>query len=63
MVGRKATFSRLSKTVCFGTAAVCLRLQVDPTNKDFFGVSPERAFADYVLANLVLHLVVWNYMG
>ncbi len=43
--------------------AVCLRMQVDPANKEFAGISPERAFADYVLANLVLHLVVWNYIG
>ncbi|KAL6744787.1 defender against cell death 1-like protein [Haematococcus lacustris] len=33
----------------FFALTVCLRLQ--------------RAFADYVLANLVLHLVVWNYIG
>ncbi|EFJ42384.1 epsilon subunit of defender against death protein/oligosaccharyltransferase [Volvox carteri f. nagariensis] len=50
---------------CIGFFAltVCLRMQVDPANKDFAGISPERAFADYCLANLVLHLVVWNYMG
>ncbi|KAL6744968.1 DAD family-domain-containing protein [Haematococcus lacustris] len=34
-----------------------------PANKDFAHVSPERAFADYVLANLVLHLVVWTTSG
>mmetsp|Transcript_18041 Transcript_18041/g.38795 ORF Transcript_18041/g.38795 Transcript_18041/m.38795 type:complete len:111 (+) Transcript_18041:85-417(+) len=50
-------------SVGFFALTVCLRLQVDPTIKDFSGISPERAFADYVLANLVLHLVVWNYMG
>ncbi|KAG2482069.1 hypothetical protein HYH03_018979 [Edaphochlamys debaryana] len=49
--------------VGFFVLTVCLRMQVDPTNKDFSGISPERAFADYCLANLVLHLVVWNYMG
>lgn len=50
---------------CIGFFAltVCLRMQVDPANKEFAGISPERAFADYVLANLVLHLVVWNYIG
>ncbi|GFR46726.1 hypothetical protein Agub_g8349 [Astrephomene gubernaculifera] len=50
---------------CIGFFAltVCLRMQVDPANKEFAGTSPERAFADYCLANLVLHLVVWNYMG
>ena len=42
---------------------VCLRMQIDPSNKDFSGISPERAFADYVLANAVLFLAVWNYMG
>ena len=43
--------------------AVCLRMQNDPTNKDFTGISPERAFADYVLANAILFLAVFNYMG
>jgi oligosaccharyltransferase complex subunit epsilon len=42
---------------------VCLRIQVDPSYKEFAGIAPERAFADYCFANLVLHLVVWNYMG
>lgn len=42
---------------------VCLRMQVDPTNSDFEGISAERAFADYTLACLVLFLAVWNYMG
>lgn len=53
----------MSGNVLHAYAAVCLRLQVDPSNKDFQGISPERAFADYVLANLVLHLVVFNYIG
>lgn len=43
--------------------AVCLRMQVDPSNKEFKGISPVRAFADWALANLVLQIVVWNYMG
>jgi oligosaccharyltransferase complex subunit epsilon len=43
--------------------AVCLRLQVDPSSKEFAHISPERAYADYVLANLVLYLAVWNYIG
>jgi oligosaccharyltransferase complex subunit epsilon len=38
-------------------------MQIDPSSKDFTGISPERAYADYVLANLVLFLAVWNYMG
>lgn len=43
--------------------AVCLRMQIDPSNQDFKKLSPERAFADYVLCNAVLHLVIWNFMG
>uniref|UniRef100_K1PNV6 Dolichyl-diphosphooligosaccharide--protein glycosyltransferase subunit DAD1 n=1 Tax=Magallana gigas TaxID=29159 RepID=K1PNV6_MAGGI len=33
--------------------AVCLRLQVNPQNKtDFVGISPERAFADFIFAHV-----------
>ncbi|GAQ88724.1 putative defender against cell death [Klebsormidium nitens] len=48
-----------------GTAvlAVCLRMQVNKDNKEFKDVPPERAFADWVVANIVLHLVVVNYIG
>jgi len=39
-------------------------MQVDPSNAvEFRHVSPERAFADWALANLLLQLVVWNYIG
>ncbi|KAH1095437.1 hypothetical protein GYH30_040641, partial [Glycine max] len=43
---------------CVGTAvlAVCLRIQVNKENKEFKDLAPERAFADFVLCNLVLHL-------
>jgi oligosaccharyltransferase complex subunit epsilon len=40
-----------------------LRMQSDPANKDFKGISPERAYADYVLAGMVLFLAAWNYIG
>ncbi|XP_062592636.1 dolichyl-diphosphooligosaccharide--protein glycosyltransferase subunit dad1-like [Saccostrea cucullata] len=44
--------------------AVCLRLQVNPQNKtDFVGISPERAFADFIFAHVILHLVVINFLG
>lgn len=43
--------------------AASLRMQSDPANKDFEGLSPERAYADYVLANMVLFLAAWNYIG
>lgn len=45
--------------------AVCLRIQVNPENKSEFGsaISPERAFADFIFAHIILHLVVVNFMG
>ncbi|XP_074564276.1 dolichyl-diphosphooligosaccharide--protein glycosyltransferase subunit DAD1 [Curcuma longa] len=50
---------------CIGTAvlAVCLRIQVNKENKEFKDLPPERAFADFVLCNLALHLVVMNFLG
>merc|ERR1739841_486454 len=37
---------------------VCLRIQSNPRNRsEFKGISPERAFADFIFANVVLHLV------
>ncbi|EYU43717.1 hypothetical protein ABFS82_01G109200 [Erythranthe guttata] len=48
-----------------GTAvlAVCLRIQVNKENKEFKDIGQERAFADFVLCNLVLHLVIMNFLG
>ena len=43
--------------------AVCLRLQLDPSTAGTIAISRERAFADYAFANLVLTLLVWNFMG
>ncbi|KAL2483550.1 Dolichyl-diphosphooligosaccharide--protein glycosyltransferase subunit DAD1 [Forsythia ovata] len=50
---------------CVGTAvlAVCLRIQVNKENKEFKDLPPERAFADFVLCNVVLHLVIMNFLG
>ncbi|KAK9150311.1 hypothetical protein Syun_008620 [Stephania yunnanensis] len=50
---------------CVGTAvlAVCLRIQVNKDNKEFKDLPPERAFADFVLCNVVLHLVIMNFLG
>ncbi|KAK9096906.1 hypothetical protein Sjap_022403 [Stephania japonica] len=50
---------------CVGTAvlAVCLRIQVNKENKEFKDLPPERAFADFVLCNVVLHLVIMNFIG
>merc|ERR1711928_192128 len=38
---------------------VCLRLQVNPANKSqFASISPERGFADFLFAHVILHLIV-----
>ncbi|CAH2294556.1 dolichyl-diphosphooligosaccharide--glycosyltransferase subunit DAD1 [Pelobates cultripes] len=53
-------------TSCVGSfiLGVCLRIQINPQNKgDFQGISPERAFADFLFANTILHLVVVNFVG
>lgn len=43
---------------------VCLRLQSNPQNKaQFIGISPERGFADFIFAHIVLHIVVVNFIG
>jgi len=44
--------------------AVCLRIQVNNQNKSQFPhISPERAFADFIFAHVILHLVVANFLG
>merc|ERR1711951_346974 len=51
---------------CVGSfiLGVCLRLQVNPQNKSHFeGISPERGFADFIFAHIILHLVVMNFIG
>ena len=43
---------------------IAIILQVNPQNKgQFEGISPERAFADFVFAHIILHLVVMNFIG
>ncbi len=39
-----------------------LRMQLNPNNK-FTGISEERAFADFLLCNFIMFLVVVNFMG
>lgn len=41
---------------------VCLRIQVSSPGT-FRNISKERAFFDYLIANLILHLWVMNFMG
>ncbi|XP_003707533.1 dolichyl-diphosphooligosaccharide--protein glycosyltransferase subunit [Megachile rotundata] len=53
----------ISCVSCF-VLGVCLRLQVNPQNKNqFYGISPERGFADFIFAHVILHLVVMNFIG
>ncbi|KAN0140326.1 defender against death DAD protein [Lactarius tabidus] len=41
-----------------------LRSQVNSTNRTLFKeVSPERAFADFVVGSVVLHFFVFNFLG
>lgn len=43
---------------------VCLRVQSNPANfAEFKGISPERAFGDFIFASVILHLVVMNFIG
>jgi len=49
-------------SVGFFVFTVCLRLQV--TNKsEFHGISDERAYADFVVCNILLFFVVVTFMG
>mmetsp|Transcript_6678 Transcript_6678/g.12069 ORF Transcript_6678/g.12069 Transcript_6678/m.12069 type:complete len:94 (+) Transcript_6678:649-930(+) len=50
---------------CIGSfvTTLCLRMQVDPNNKGDVAFGAERAFADYVLANILLFLISINYLG
>ncbi|XP_053957818.1 dolichyl-diphosphooligosaccharide--protein glycosyltransferase subunit DAD1 [Anastrepha obliqua] len=53
----------ISTISCF-VLGVCLRLQANPQNKAVFaGISPERGFADFIFAHVILHLVVMNFIG
>lgn len=50
--------------ITFFFFSVCLRIQVNPQNKSQFPhISPERAFADFIFAHVILHLVVANFLG
>ncbi|KAI1719270.1 DAD family domain-containing protein [Ditylenchus destructor] len=59
-----AFLSGFCSTVASFVLAACLRIQVNPENKDQFpNISPERAFADFIFAHVILHLVVINFIG
>lgn len=51
-------------TVASFILGTCLRIQVNEQNKtEFFNIKDERAFADFIFAHIILHLVVVNFLG
>lgn len=53
----------ISTVGCF-VLGVCIRLQANPQNKQQFNsISPERGFADFIFAHIILHLVIVNFIG
>lgn len=48
--------------MCDAIYAVSLRMQINPEN-EFKDRSEQRAFADYLFCNIILFLVVFNFMG
>ncbi|KAI2804540.1 hypothetical protein RDWZM_007900 [Blomia tropicalis] len=51
-------------TIASFVLGVCLRVQVNEQNKsDFYHLKDERAFADFIFAHVILHLVVVNFIG
>jgi len=66
MVGSFPFNSILSGFIsCVGSfvLGVGLRLQVNDHKDIFVGITNERAFADFIFAHIVLHLVVINFIG
>jgi oligosaccharyltransferase complex subunit epsilon len=49
-------------TVGVFVLGVSLRMQINPEN-EFKDRSEQRAFADYLFCNIILFLVVFNFMG
>merc|ERR1712212_1097 len=52
----------ISCVTCF-VLGVNLRLQINPENKSQFTWTNQRAFADFLFAHCVLHLIVMNFIG
>lgn len=62
--GLCCTETNTKSSLSFVFFLVCLRIQINPQNKgEFLSISPERAFADFLFAHTVLHLVVMNFIG
>ncbi|ORY97927.1 DAD/Ost2 [Syncephalastrum racemosum] len=59
-----AFLSGFISTVGSFVLAVNLRIQTNAQNKDLFTtISPERAFADFVVCSLLLHFFCVNFLG
>ncbi|KAI0482737.1 DAD/Ost2 [Xylariaceae sp. FL0804] len=59
-----AFLSGFSATVGQFVLTASLRIQTTEANKaDFPSVSPERAFADYVVGSLILHFFCINFIN
>lgn len=68
VIGTTYPFNSLLSGVisCIGsfTLAVSLRMQInDRRHNPEFKFSPERAFADFILGNVLLHFIVISYLG
>ena len=51
-------------TVASFVLGTSLRIQVNEQNKsEFVHLSKEKAFAEFIFAHLILHLVVFNFIG
>ncbi|CEJ95107.1 Putative DAD family protein [[Torrubiella] hemipterigena] len=58
-----AFLSGFSATVGQFVLAVSLRVQTNDTKSEFPSVSPERAFADFVVCSLILHVFCINFIN
>ncbi|TKX27157.1 dolichyl-diphosphooligosaccharide--protein glycosyltransferase subunit [Elsinoe australis] len=59
-----AFLSGFSATVGQFVLTASLRMQTSPDNKgEFKSISPERAFADYILGSLILHFFCVNFIN
>uniref|UniRef100_A0A0N5ADH6 Dolichyl-diphosphooligosaccharide--protein glycosyltransferase subunit DAD1 n=1 Tax=Syphacia muris TaxID=451379 RepID=A0A0N5ADH6_9BILA len=53
----------ISTVGCF-VLGTSLRIQVNPENKALYpNISAERAFADFIFAHVIFHLVIANFLG
>lgn len=48
---------------CVGTFTLTLAMRIQIRNKEVFGISGERAFADYLICSLILNVAVFTFLG